>query len=178
MFSYFESSVDGIIPNEYSSLENICSDMFSYIVCLKDCCMLTARRVWVANNHLLTPEFPKKILRLRFDKKNSEDDSNVPTPTGNNSVADLSNSSTDTATETTAISSAVAPTSSRSSNINNSNLLNNLNNNKNNSYLNNRIQGSGRPWLVTNEIRDELLKLDNNLVNSNTKEQFHTKKEN
>lgn len=50
MFSYFESSVDGIIPNEYDSVENVFSNIFSWIFYVKDCCMLTARRFWIAHN--------------------------------------------------------------------------------------------------------------------------------
>lgn len=52
MFSYFESSVDGIIPNEYDSVENVLVKMFSWISYVKDCFMLTARRFWIAHNHL------------------------------------------------------------------------------------------------------------------------------
>lgn len=78
MFSYFESSVDGIIPNEYSSLETICSDLFSCVTCFKDCCMLTARRFWLAQTQLS----PKSIFRLtsRADKttENTTDTSNAP----------------------------------------------------------------------------------------------------
>lgn len=47
MFSYFESSVDGIIPNEYNSIDEILCQIFSFIFYLKDMCMLTARRIWV-----------------------------------------------------------------------------------------------------------------------------------
>lgn len=61
MFSYFESSVDGIIPNEYDSVENVLVKMFSWISYVKDCCMLTARRFWIAHNHL-TP-MPGKNIR-------------------------------------------------------------------------------------------------------------------
>lgn len=52
MFSYFESSVDGIIPNEYDSIENVLMNIFSCISYIKDCCMLTARRFWIAHNQL------------------------------------------------------------------------------------------------------------------------------
>lgn len=60
MFSYFESSVDGIIPNEYDSIENVLINSFSWIAYIKDCCMLTARRFWIAHNHL-TPLPPKNL---------------------------------------------------------------------------------------------------------------------
>lgn len=62
MFSYFESSVDGIIPNEYSSLEDICSELFGCIANVRHSCMLTARRFWLANQQLVSPEFSKKIF--------------------------------------------------------------------------------------------------------------------
>ncbi len=62
MFSYFESSVDGIIPNEYDSVENILLSMFSWISYVKDCCMLTARRFWIAHNQL-TPLPAAKNIR-------------------------------------------------------------------------------------------------------------------
>lgn len=58
MFSYFESSVDGIIPNEYSSLEAICAEIFACIAAARDSCMLTARRFWLAQQ-LVTPEISK-----------------------------------------------------------------------------------------------------------------------
>lgn len=58
MFSYFESSVDGIIPNEYDSLEDVFNSIFSWIICAKDCCMLTARRFWI-DAHSQLPPMPK-----------------------------------------------------------------------------------------------------------------------
>lgn len=62
MFSYFESSVDGIIPNEYDSIENVLMNIFKCISYVKDCCMLTARRFWIAHNQL-TPLPAAKIIR-------------------------------------------------------------------------------------------------------------------
>lgn len=63
MFSYFESSVDGIIPNEYDSLDSVFTNIFVWIIFAKDCCMLTARRFWVdAHNQL--PPMPKTELSL------------------------------------------------------------------------------------------------------------------
>lgn len=47
MFSYFESSVDGIIPNEYDSIAEIIAKLFEILVYCKDICMLTARRFWI-----------------------------------------------------------------------------------------------------------------------------------
>lgn len=59
MFSYFESSVDGIIPNEYDTIEEVFVNISYWIMCAKDCCMLTARRFWVAHNNQFGP-LPKK----------------------------------------------------------------------------------------------------------------------
>lgn len=70
MFSYFESSVDGIIPNEYSSLESICMDLFGCVASARDSCMLTARRVWLAKQ-LVSPELSKKIFSFSFNKDES-----------------------------------------------------------------------------------------------------------
>ena len=71
MFSYFESSVDGIIPNEYSSLEDICSDIYGCIGTARDNCMLTARRFWLANQQIVSPEFSKKIFTFSFSRDES-----------------------------------------------------------------------------------------------------------
>ena len=60
MFSYFESSVDGIIPNEYDSIDMVFENILSWILYIKDCCMLTARRFWIAQNQF-TP-LPKNLL--------------------------------------------------------------------------------------------------------------------
>lgn len=49
MFSYFESSVDGIIPNEYDTVYGVLSKLFGCVLYVKDVCMLTARRFWLAN---------------------------------------------------------------------------------------------------------------------------------
>lgn len=74
MFSYFESSVDGIIPNEYSSLEDICSDLYGCIASARDNCMLTARRFWLANHGLVSQEFSKKIFLFKnFSKDESSE---------------------------------------------------------------------------------------------------------
>lgn len=61
MFSYFESSVDGIIPNEYDSIHDVCANIFSCIIYVKDCCMLTARRCWIDAHNQLSP-LPKSLL--------------------------------------------------------------------------------------------------------------------
>ncbi|EAL39951.3 AGAP005884-PB [Anopheles gambiae str. PEST] len=49
MFSYFESSVDGIIPNEYDTVYGVVYKIFACVLYVKDVCMLTARRFWITN---------------------------------------------------------------------------------------------------------------------------------
>uniref|UniRef100_A0A182QMC4 SAM domain-containing protein n=1 Tax=Anopheles farauti TaxID=69004 RepID=A0A182QMC4_9DIPT len=49
MFSYFESSVDGIIPNEYDTVYGVLYKVFGCVLYVKDVCMLTARRFWITN---------------------------------------------------------------------------------------------------------------------------------
>lgn len=52
MFSYFESSVDGIIPNEYDTLSGVLFKLFECVLYVKDVCMLTARRFWIAHGNI------------------------------------------------------------------------------------------------------------------------------
>lgn len=47
LFSYFESSVDGIIPNEYDGFKDITRTLGNWLMGIKDMCMLTARRIWI-----------------------------------------------------------------------------------------------------------------------------------
>lgn len=51
LFSYFESTVDGIIPNEYNSLSELFRKMFDWLINVKDLCMLTARRFWLVQQN-------------------------------------------------------------------------------------------------------------------------------
>lgn len=46
LFSYFESSVDGIVPNEYNSVLELLKKLTGWIIALKDLIMLNARRFW------------------------------------------------------------------------------------------------------------------------------------
>lgn len=52
MFSYFESSVDGIIPNEYDTCSEVLFKLFECVLYVKDVCMLTARRFWIAHGNI------------------------------------------------------------------------------------------------------------------------------
>lgn len=77
MFSYFESSVDGIIPNEYHTVENVLTNIFSGIIYVKDCCMLTARRFWIAHNNIQFTPLPKNS-QLNFFSNNLSIKKNTP----------------------------------------------------------------------------------------------------
>lgn len=61
MFSYFENSVDGIIPNEYCSLSDIFRSLGLWLLEVKDLCMLTARRYWIAQQN--NPDRSKRQRR-------------------------------------------------------------------------------------------------------------------
>lgn len=63
MFSYFESSVDGIIPNEYDSVSGVLLKLFECVLYVKDVCMLTARRFWIAHGNIEALREKQKILR-------------------------------------------------------------------------------------------------------------------
>lgn len=52
MFSYFESSVDGIIPNEFDTVSGVLFKLFECVLYVKDVCMLTARRFWIAHGNI------------------------------------------------------------------------------------------------------------------------------
>lgn len=63
MFSYFESSVDGIIPNEFDTIPELIQQITSYfgdlLMYIKDLCMLTTRRIWITP----TNDVPKKRMK-------------------------------------------------------------------------------------------------------------------
>lgn len=52
MFSYFESSVDGIIPNEFNSVGEIIDQLVHLLMEVKDSVMLTAHRFWLEAPHI------------------------------------------------------------------------------------------------------------------------------
>lgn len=66
MFSYFESSVDGIIPNEYTSFENISNDFVGCIVRGRNYVILTVRRCWGAQQQYVSAEFLRKICNTKL----------------------------------------------------------------------------------------------------------------
>lgn len=67
MFSYFESSVDGIIPNEYTSLENICTDFVGFVVRGKEYFMLIVRQCWGVQQQYVSTDFIRKISKLKIN---------------------------------------------------------------------------------------------------------------
>uniref|UniRef100_A0A1B0CN33 SAM domain-containing protein n=2 Tax=Lutzomyia longipalpis TaxID=7200 RepID=A0A1B0CN33_LUTLO len=80
MFSYFESSVDGIIPNEFDTMTEVLGKFFWGVVYIKDLCMLTARRIWLAHSDLVevADDVAKKVKK-------------APTSTGQNTNEELNN---------------------------------------------------------------------------------------
>lgn len=69
LFSYFESSVDGIIPNEFYSLSEIFRKMGAWLVNVKDLCMLTARRFWIAQQNNPEPKQRQRRSQSQTPKK-------------------------------------------------------------------------------------------------------------
>jgi hypothetical protein len=63
LFSYFESSVEGIIPNEYNTLTEIFKTFGNLLINIKDSCMLTTRRIWLTQNQHQPEESNKRQKR-------------------------------------------------------------------------------------------------------------------
>lgn len=172
MFSYFESSVDGIIPNEYSTLEDICSEIFGCIAAARESTMLTARRFWLAKQQLVTPEISKFF--------------NFTAATDSTSPLDLLHSEKrseqkDLTTKRENIASTAAvsdPNLLQPSNsfINSKIMLNNLNN------LNKQYRDNEKTLLITNnEIHADIVKIVDGYANKfidDAKSQPITKKNN
>lgn len=102
MFSYFESSVDGIIPNEYDTVSTLLSNFFEFILAIKDSFMLTARRFWIDPPNLTMTS--KNMLFV---------------PSLNSADSKHKNAAT-----STNVSANVTPTSTKSSFIENENYIN------------------------------------------------------
>lgn len=143
MFSYFESSVDGIIPNEYTSVEDIFSEILGCIASVRDSCMLTARRCWLAKQQLVTPEFSKKIFQFSFSKDLTElTNTNVSTSTA---IAQDFDASINNGSSTKLTKSIDPAKRMPSPNVNNSqSLINNFNN------LDKRYKNSENTLILTN----------------------------
>lgn len=67
MFSYFESSVDGIIPNEYTSLENMCNDFVGYVIRAKNYSVFIVHRCWGAQQQYVSTGFLRKMSILKYN---------------------------------------------------------------------------------------------------------------
>lgn len=96
MFSYFESSVDGIIPNEYSTLDNILSDIFSMISNVRHSVMLTARRCWLElRENSVTPRLSEKLLSYmnNTDQKSIDSTANATANVGSDNAQKKTTSS-------------------------------------------------------------------------------------
>lgn len=182
MFSYFESSVDGIIPNEYSTVDSIFSEIFGCIASMRDSCMLTARRFWLAKQQLVTPEFSKKIFLFSFSKDSTQPSNqsahDFDASLLNNDAAN-DNGINETSTKLTKSTDPTKQQSPSNNQINNSPniLLNNLNN------LNKRCKDNENALIITNnEIRADLNATDDYYDEfsntNNTKSQQFTKKKN
>jgi len=71
LFSYFESTVDGIIPNEYDSLSDMFVKMGIWLLSVKDLCMLTARRIWINQQNIPEPKPRHRRSQSQTPKKNN-----------------------------------------------------------------------------------------------------------
>lgn len=184
MFSYFESSVDGIIPNDYSSLEDIFSEIFGCIASVRDSCMLTARRCWLAKQQLVTPEFSKKIFQFSFSKDSSDStNTNVSTsttvtttstPIAQDFDASINNGQPMNEVSTKLTKSTDPAKQMPSANVNNSQiLLNNFNN------LNKRYKNSETKLILTNnENHDDGYYNEFSNANDTKPQKQFTKKQN
>uniref|UniRef100_A0A1I8PT36 Sphingomyelin synthase-like domain-containing protein n=1 Tax=Stomoxys calcitrans TaxID=35570 RepID=A0A1I8PT36_STOCA len=80
MFSYFESSVDGIIPNEFDTVSEIIDNLLRLLFELKDTVMLTTYRLWLEAPHLSISS--KNVLFVpRGDLSSNKQQRNAATST-------------------------------------------------------------------------------------------------
>ncbi|XP_035907937.1 sphingomyelin synthase-related 1-like [Anopheles stephensi] len=79
MFSYFESSVDGIIPNEYDTVYGVLYKAFACVLYVKDVCMLTARRFWITSIDGPAGVLKTKVLLQHLHQKQGAQQSQPPT---------------------------------------------------------------------------------------------------
>jgi hypothetical protein len=73
LFSYFESTVEGIIPNEYNSVKELLKTFGGWLMNIKDLCMLTARRIWLTQN---SSNKNRKNTNSSASKNNSNNNAN------------------------------------------------------------------------------------------------------
>lgn len=89
LFSYFESTVDGIIPNEYNSVCDMFKQVSLWIMGLKDLWMLTARRIWIT-----PPVNPRRSrTQSQMSMKSKASNESIEKKSGNESTAKSRHSS-------------------------------------------------------------------------------------
>ncbi|XP_075160116.1 sphingomyelin synthase related [Haematobia irritans] len=104
MFSYFESSVDGIIPNEFDTISEIMDNLLRLLIELKDTIMLTTYRLWVEAPNLSISSknvlfVPRGLLSASKKQRNASTSTTLTTTTstkqsefGRNNDEDANNS--------------------------------------------------------------------------------------
>jgi len=107
LFSYFESSVDGIIPNEYSSLSEIFLSMICWVIGLKGACMLTARRIWLNQQRSETSSAKKRHRRSQSQTPSRKTNDNKLTVNGTGDTADKLRRSMDSLNNSNEFSSLI-----------------------------------------------------------------------
>lgn len=128
MFSYFESTVDGIIPNEFDTISGLIEKTTTYCVNLlmyiKDTCMLTTRRIWIPP--------PIEVPKKRMKRSNSQImTKKAPSTSTNSNSLTLNNISLRRSTGNLSNERDTASADSSPIKINNVNKVNNNNNNNN-----------------------------------------------
>ncbi|KAI8123060.1 Sphingomyelin synthase-related 1 [Lucilia cuprina] len=92
MFSYFESSVDGIIPNEFDTIGEIVDQLTHLLIEIKDSVMMTAHRFWLEAPNLNMSSsnvffVPKDVLKAKqcnaatSTSATATNSSSMPSPT-------------------------------------------------------------------------------------------------
>lgn len=90
LFSYFESTVEGIIPNEYNTLTEIIKTLGNWLINIKDLCMLTTRRIWLTNNQ----------NNQESNKRHKRSQSHTPKRSSNNNNSNNNNKSSTNGNDT------------------------------------------------------------------------------
>lgn len=131
MFSYFESSVDGIIPNEFDTVGEIIDQLTQLLIELKDSVMLTAQRFWLEAPNLNMSSrnvffVPKDVLKAKQLRNAATSTSATATSTPTATKADFwRGESTNTLTNSTNMLATSTPTTTATATTN-SFVFNNL----------------------------------------------------
>ncbi|XP_023304920.2 ceramide phosphoethanolamine synthase [Lucilia cuprina] len=121
MFSYFESSVDGIIPNEFDTIGEIVDQLTHLLIEIKDSVMMTAHRFWLeapnlnmsSSNVFFVPKDVLKTKQCNAATSTSATASNTPTTT----KADFWRNETTITANSSAMPSSTVSTNSVCNNI-------------------------------------------------------------